>query len=227
MLTLPTNLLAASEDPHGGRWVLLWDIELERRTLTLPPIVFRITSAPQQVTWPPSTGETFYPFGFGMTPIEQDNEGNLPSVDLAIDNTGRTLMRQLHDGKGFEGNRATLYLTHQSAIDGAVDESIEFEFQVSSATAAQDSITLRLEAVNLNEKRLPWGRYVQGTCRWQFGGLECAYAITPTAAFDTCPKTIAACTLRGDDEVARNLPRLHPRRFGGFPGIATQRGPNG
>ena len=224
MLTLSTNMLAASENPHGGRWVFLWDIELQRRTKTLPPVVFRMTSAPEPVTWPPSTGETFYPFAFGMTPIEQDNEGNLPAVDLAVDNTGRQLMRQVHDGEGFEGNRATLYLTHQSAIDAAASEAIEFEFQISSATAAQDAITLRLEATNLNEKRAPWGRYIQGTCRWQFGGIECGYPITPTAAFTTCNKGIADCTLRGDDEVARQLPRLHPRRFGGFPGIATQRG---
>ena len=225
MLTLPSTLLAASESPHGGAWVLMWDIELQRRTKTLPPVVFRMTSRHEEVTWPPSTGETFYPFGFSMTPLEQDNEGNLPGIDLAIDNTGRVLMRHAHGGEGFEGNRATLYITHANALD-VVDESIDYEFQVQSATAAQDSIALKLEATNLNEKRIPWGRYIQGACRWSFGGPECSYPITPTAAYTSCAKTIAACSERGDDEVSRNLPRLHPRRFGGFPGIATQRSGN-
>lgn len=225
MLVLPNTLRAASESPHGGEWVFMWDLELQRRTKVLPPVVFRMTSRPSPVTWPPTTGNLFYPFGFAMTPMEQDNEGNLPSVELSVDNTGRQLMRHAHGGEGFEGNRATLYLTHANAID-SVNESIGYEFQVQSATAAQDSLTLRLESTNLNEKRIPWGRYVQGSCRWLFGGPECSYAITATAAFTSCGKTIADCTARGLDEVSRQLPQMHPKRFGAFPGIGTQRGAN-
>lgn len=223
MPTLPPLIQQATERPHGGEYVLLWDVEVQKRTKTVAPFVFRMTSRAAPTVWPPTTGETFYPFPFEMGEIEQDNEGNLPAVDLAIDNTTRALMRYLHEGQGFEGNRATLYITHADALSTSPAQHMEAVFEVSSAVANDENIALRLALVNLNEKRLPQHRYVQAKCRRKFGGVECAYPITPTAAFDTCPKTVAACTARGDDEVARGLPRLHPRRFGGFPGIATQR----
>jgi phage-related protein len=223
MEVLPQIILAASERPHGGSWVFLWDLELAKRTRTLPPVVIRITSHHAPLLWPPTTGQTFYPFPFSMSDIEQDNEGNLPSVELTIDNTARTLMRYVHAADGFEGNRATLYLTHADALSTSPPQQLQVDLEVASATASDEAISLRLEMVNLNAKRLPQSRYVQGTCRWKYGGPECSFPITATTSLLTCGKRIVDCIERGEDELARGLPRLHPKRFGAFPGIPTQR----
>jgi len=230
-LILPTTIKAASERPHGRTpWVWLVDLEVEKRTKTLPAVVLRFTSAPEPVVWPPDAteGVTFYPLAFDMSEIEQTQEGDLPTLDIAIDNTARTLMRYLHGGRGFEGNRATVYLTHQDALLAPVypnHEQIKFEFVVASAVASESTVTIRLEHPNFFQIRVPGSRFVARRCRWEFGGPECGYPVTTAAAFTTCGKTIDDCIQRGQDEAFRNLPVLHPRRFGGFPGIPAQRGP--
>lgn len=229
-LNLPTTLQTAAERAHGlGKpWVWLWDIELHRRTKTVPPLVFRMTSHYADVSWPPTspggdTGDTFYPFAFGHSEIEQNNDGDLPSIELTVDNTARTLMRYLHAVEGFEGNRATLWLTHADALTTYPAQEIRFDFRIAAAIASNETVSLRCETTNWNDKRIPTARYIQSNCRWKFGGVECAYPITPTAAHTDCAKTLAACVERGEDEAARGLPIIHPARFGGFPGIATQR----
>lgn len=224
-LILPDAMKAASERPHGrSAWVWLWDLEVHRRTSVLPAVVFLFTSSPTPVSWPPGpSARTFHPFPFDMSDVEQTNEGDLPSLDLAVDNTARTLMRYLHDGQGFEGNRATAYLTHAEGLgDG---EHLQFDFVVASAVASVESVTLRLEQPNYFQVRSPASRFVARRCRWRFGSPECGYPITSAAGFTTCSKTIDDCIERGQDEAFRRLPVLHPRRFGGFPGIPAQRGP--
>lgn len=225
-LILPPTLKAESERPHGrSAWVWLWDLELEKRTATVPPVVFLFNSTADTIDWPPGpSARTYHPFPFDLSDIEQTNEGDLPTLDLVVDNTARTLMRYLHSGAGFEGNRATLYLTNQAGLADA-DEHLRFEFVVASAVASVESVTLRLEQPNFFSVRAPASRFVARRCRWKFGSPECGYPITTAAAFTTCGKTIDDCIERGQDEAFRRLPVLHPRRFGGFPGIPAQRGP--
>ena len=171
-ISLPTTLQAAAERAHGlGKpWVWLWDIELHRRTKTVPPLVFRMTSHNADVVWPPSTGVTFYPFAFGHSDLEQSNDGDLPSIELTVDNTARTLMRYMHAVEGFAGNRATLYLTHADALTATPAQQIRFDFRIAAAIAGNESVSLRCEATNWNERRIPTARYLQGNCRWKFGG---------------------------------------------------------
>jgi phage-related protein len=311
-MAAPTiQLQGIAEAPQGRMpWLWLWDLELSPRTLTLPPVVFRMTNAVGPVQWPPRasvtasmtvtvlaapnrarftatagtftyysannlvdtagsaagnnrtqavvyavavdgawievsgtgfasetrsltitlgpTPVTFYPFPFSMGEIEADQEGNLPSIDLQVDNTSRVLMSTLHDAGGFEGNRASLVLTHASAIASPPypnEQALAFRFRIAQAVASNSAIALKLESPQFFTQGIPRDRFVSKRCRWLFGSRECGYPITPFAAFTTCEKTIAACIARGDDEVARLLPRQHPKRFGGFPGIPQSRAP--
>ena len=84
---------------------------------------------------------------------------------------------------------------------------------------AISTASLLLEIPNLYRRQVPFDRYHPHRCRWRFGSNECGYVINAVAGFTTCTKDIAACVLRGDDMVSRNLPRLQPARFGAWPGI--------
>lgn len=312
-MTFPA-LAAIGEQPQGrGAWVWLWDLEVERRTVTLPPVVLRITSAATPVQWPPraalsisttvsvltvpargrftgSAGQfstcvvghlvdvagsagslgaggnnvtqatisvvagdgsfieivggyvaegpltlsftlgptpvTFYPFPFSMSEIEQSQDGDLPSLDLAIDNTARTLMVALHEAGGCVNNRATLTLTHSTQIASPAypsQSALVFDFRITQASASDGTVQLRLESPSYFQQTLPTSRYIAKRCRWGFGSPDCGYIITQFAGFTTCGKTIDDCVARGLDEAARGLLVLHPKRFGGFPGIPTQR----
>lgn len=232
MPTLPVTMRTAAEKPHQPlAWIWLWQIELQRRSATLPAVVLRMTSAERTIEWPPAGTApprlSWYPVQFTHGSLENSAEGDLPSVDLTIDNTARTLMPILHSGDGFEGNAASLYLVHESALESPAYPDHEFQlwdFVIAEANASESTVTLRLEQPNFLDLRIPSARFLASRCRLQFGGPDCGYPITAVAAFTTCTKDVAACIARGDDEVARGLPRLHPERYGGFPGIPVQRG---
>jgi len=229
--TLHSDVKAVIEQPQGRTpFVWLWDLELQPRTVSLPPVVFRMTSQPaQHQFWPPSGGGalTFYPFPFSQSEIQQSSEGNLPSLDLSVDNTTRVLMQYLHAGQGFEGNRITCYLgvaTSLPTTPVAANTAFQtFDFRVASAIATEQAITITIRDPGLWNINVPSARFVALRCRWEFGGPECGYPITATAGFTACDKLLPSCIARGNDERARHLPVLHPRRFGGFPGIPVQR----
>lgn len=231
-INLPTLMRTAAEKPQQpAAWVWLWELEIKRRSATLPAVLLRMTSLDREVEWPPAATApprlTWFPFPFSHGAIESSQDGNLPSVDLTLDNTTRTLMRHLHAGQGFEGNRATLFLVHESALASPSYPSHEFrrwDFVIASSAATEDAITFRLEHPNLFDARVPADRFVAQRCRWKHGGPECGYPITPVAAFQTCDKSIGQCIDHGVDELERRLPVLHPKRYGGFPGIPVQRG---
>lgn len=225
---LPTLMAAAAEVPQQSRpWVWLWEITVQRRNAILPAVVLRIASAAEEVVWQPPTlvaPTTWYPMQFEHGEIATSRDGDLPAIDMTIDNTSRTLMRYLHDGDGFEGNPARLYLLHQDTVDAESSECQAWEYVINEASASDVSVSLRLGVpTNFFNARTPPARFVAQRCRLRFGGPECGYPITPVAAFTTCDHSVANCIERGDDEVARRLPRLHPQRYGGFPGIPVQR----
>jgi phage-related protein len=231
-VTLPASFKSEIERPHGSN-PLHWFVELQltrpyRTGLTVvPSTIFRVTNRHVETAWPAGSpnSETWYPFNFTFTPIEQNQEGDLPQIDLSIDNVSRTLMRYLHNGDGMEGNYAKLILVPANGLDIAYPnhEFQQWDLQVAGAMASDEAVTFRLERANFFTRQSPQDRYVASRCRWEFGGPECGYIVNQVAAYTTCPKTMDGCIARGLDHASRGLPVLHPRRFGGFPGIPKQR----
>lgn len=225
--SLPASFLSSIEQAHGPGFVWLLEIELDRGSDTVPPVLLRICDQEQPVTWPVSDPEArvWHPFPFQFTPVEQTEAGELTSIDLSVDNTARLLMRWLHDGNGLEGNRVDVYLVARNglAIAHPNHEYEQIELEIAGAAASYDAVTFRLSRPNWFSIMSPTDRYVPKRCRWTFGSSECGYPINEFAAYTRCPKTIEACTERGDDMVARGLPRLLPDNYGGHPGISTQR----
>lgn len=229
-LVLPDSFDTAEQPNSGEDYLWLVELVLRKsvRVSTNPDqfttgVVLRVCSNYEEVTWPLSNPETktWSPFSFGISPVESSGEGDLPQVQLQVDNTGRLLMSQLHEGNALEGNRCTLYLVPRNALSIAYPdhEYQQFDFSVVRAVADAERATFTLAKLNFFTKKAPQDRFIARRCRWQFGGEECGYVINATAAYSTCEKTVAACKLRGEDHLARGLPVLHPERFGGFPGI--------
>lgn len=222
-MALPTMLAAFAEKAHGeAPWVWLMRVRLESSPA---PIVFPVTTLTSEVVWPPApdpNGETFYPFSFGFDNIEQGTEGDLPQLDVVFDNSTRMLMDVAHSTNGLEGAAVTVWLLHAEALDEPT-EALRWEFEVKTSQASNQAFAMRLGMKNFFEVQTPGDRFVRNRCRRAFGGTQCGYVVNEVAAFTSCPKTVTACVERGNDEAARNLPRLHPRRFGGFPGIAAGR----
>lgn len=231
-ITLASAFTSEIERPHGSS-PLVWLVELElaqaRRTggTVTAATVFRASSYHTDVTWPVASPDaaTWYPFPFSFTPIEQNQEGDLPQLDLSVDNCTRVLMPFLHAGAGMEGNRCTINLVPASALATAYPNHVfqTWDMRVAGCFATAEAVTFRLERANFLSRNVPVDRFTAARCRWGFGSAECGYVINSVAAYTTCPKTLSACIARGNDHAARRLPVIHPRRFGGFPGIPRQR----
>lgn len=232
-LTIPPSIQAEAERPHGTNRAI-WFVEVECAkpfrtgpSTVVPGVLLRITNWHEEVVWPllaPDTW-TWSPFNFAFSPIEQTQDGDLPALDMSIDNVTRMLMRFLHEGDGLEGNRVRLYLVNEAGLGLTYPdhEFMSWELDIASAQANDEAVSFRLEKVNFFSRLAPQDRYTAGRCRWEYGGIDCGYVLNAVAGFQTCPKTLSACADRGLDHLARGLPVLHPRRFGGFPGIPTQR----
>jgi hypothetical protein len=231
-VTLPASILQEIERPWGTN-PLIWLLELEvvraskSGTTAIPAIKLRVCNHRQILTWPVGSpdGEQWHPFNFSHTPIAQSQDGDLPHVDLSVDNSTRTLMRYLHEGEGCEGNDAKLFLVPANGLSIAYPnhEFQLWEFQVSGCTANDEAVTFRLERANFFSRTSPQDRFVAARCRREYGSPECGAIVNEVAAFQVCAKTVDACAAIGEDHRQRGLPVLHPKRFGGFPGLPRGR----
>lgn len=227
MITLPNAFKGFIEQPHQtSPWVWLWEFVLDKATPPTSPNWCAITPYTQDVTWTApardgyaSAPVTFSAFNMRHSEIETSGEGNLPSMEVSLDNTARFLMPILEQ-VDIEGNRATLWLLNAATVVSIPTAYIEWNFEIVSARANRQAVTLQLEMPNFFERRVPNDTYDATRCRWlKFGGPECGYVINTSAAFSTCNRTLDECVLRGEDEAIRGIPVLHPLRFGGYPGI--------
>lgn len=212
MPTLPATWKAATQQLHqSSPWAWLWQIVVDRATGART--VFRITAQPTPVVY---ASMTFYPVPMTQSAITENAEGDLPEVTLAVDNTSRLTRGYFDQGAGFMGQEVLGWLVNLSDLT----QASLFRFTVAGASMNETQAEFKLERLNLSKFQLPQNRYSAKVCRWVFGGPECGYVLNAAAGYQTCPRTLAACSARGADMAARNLPKLQPRRFGGFPGIS-------
>lgn len=215
MKDIGDNLLRESRRPHGGRWLELWEFEIDASSTALLKLAIVNHSAP--ITF---GGITYYPFPVGRGPIEWDSEGNLPRTTVALDNRGRALTHYLEQGHGFQDRVVYWRLVHESWLALATDR-LPMQWIVSGVRVSAETINFDLEARAFRSSQLPHDRFMRDRCAWQFRSEECGYEpdATQGANFRTCDKSLVDCLARGDDEEARGLPVLHPMQYGGFPAL--------
>lgn len=220
MLILPTPLRDVSQEARpSARFLFLWELVISQEIPPTPSQRVRLVSYDEIVELDPTT--KFYPFPIGFSAIEQNAEGDLPQIHLAIDNRGRWLTPYLDASNGFVDTVARVYLVNSEAVSLA--NSVPWTFRIADAEENAEAIQIRLELPNFFQRKMPQERVQAQVCQWAFGEEECGYIVNVSAAFTTCDHSLAACILRGDDERTRGLPVRHPRRFGAFRGIATVR----
>jgi hypothetical protein len=213
--SIPTAWRTQMQKVHGTQpWVWLWEITADTSETARP--TFRLTPYPSEITFNDGSGaRVFYPSSMTQGLIVESGDGDLPQLDLAIDNTRRTMLYYFETGAGFMNQAATGWLVNLADLS----EFRRFDYQIRGASVSMEAAQLHLEQPNYFKRLVPQDRYNPSRCRWRFGGDECGYRSTSFAAYTECDKTIQACMLRGLDMVSRNLPKLQPERFGGFLGI--------
>lgn len=203
-------------------WVWLFEVEVP----TTPPTRYRVANNPTPIAF---AGVTYSPFPFEVGEIRTTADGDIPVIDVTVDNAALIIGNAVDQYDGLTGAPARLLIVNAADLTNPSSVIAE-DAEVQSATVSARSVTFTLSAYSLYRLIIPAHRHVSRGCRWQFASAECGYQLVSGATnavgggFDFCRKNLVQCRERGADELARAVTVLHPKRFGGFPGIPRQGG---
>jgi phage-related protein len=204
-------------------WIWLYEVEVP----TTPPTRYRLTNYDQTITFGQSSDGVpleYTPFPCVQTDVEQNAEGDLPQIQLQISNESLFIKSVLEDYDGLVGQPVVIKLVHTLELSNP-NSALRFDGEIQACRASVDRVTWVIGSRSLTQAVIPGQRYIRGHCRFRYGDERCGYDLNNTTlatAHPSCPKTLDACELRGDAEVAAGLERQHPARFGGWPGIPRQ-----
>ena len=213
---MPETRLSAQATLHqASPWLWLADVELDDDD------ALRVCDGDATIAY---GGKTYYPFPMRVEGYAADAQGNLPSVTVTVSALSREVSDYI-DAGGIVDRLVQLYVMSRSNLTEAFDRG---RWQILDVAMTFDSASFRLGPYALFDAPFPSRRQARSRCDYTYGGLECGYATTlPDLVggdFDgsTCDLSLDGgngCRVHGDNEAANGRPRLHPRRFGGEPGI--------
>lgn len=197
--------------------------------LTLPtptPSVLRLANYDRSIEYGTTSAGlplTWDRFPFSMGELRDNRQGDLTNLAVNVCNVTRELMAWIDGYDGLVGQSVTILQVNTGNLSDAAVPL--FAGDVTSCDVNQRVAIFSVGSPKLARQKFPARRWLSQCGVLQFGDADCGYLIpaSPTNAvgggYDYCPRSLEACSLRGDDEVARGLARMHPRKFGGAPGI--------
>lgn len=225
-VTIPQNFIEQIEKEKAtSEFLWLWQLWGHKGGDGIEPVVVQLANALSDVWW---SGMQFHAYPITQTAVEEDGQGNMPSLDLTLANAGGLLMRYLQGKAGvkyFVGQDATAWLVNRSNMSATNYSRWDFQIDTWAADVSKGAVALRLQMPNWFRVITPMDRIHPQICDHQFGNLEggCPYVVNSFAAYTTCNQTLTDCRARGGDMVARSLPPLLPQMFGAFPGVGNER----
>jgi len=211
----------------GDEWIWLLEITSPTGGALLDPadgseVVPRITPHTVPLAYGSlTTGEpkTWSPWPCRIGELAQDSKGNINGLQISIGNALASVSRLLKANDWLRNHRVRVLLTHVSLLDQA-EAHTEWRATVVETTHSWGTTTLTLAAFAFMDFTVPQ-QLVTPLCPFKYRGKGCAFAGDPgDVDLGACVKHLEACEARGQWEQDHALPKMHPRNFGGFPGIA-------
>lgn len=225
-ITIPQNFIEQIEKEKAtSEFLWLWQLWGHKGGNGIEPVLVQLVNAAADVWW---NGMQFHAYPITQSPVVEDAQGNLPSMDITLGDIGGTLIRYLQGVGGvryFIGQEATVWLVNRSNMSATNYSRFDFLIDTWAANATRNAAALRLQMPNWFRVITPTDRFHAQICDHQFGNIAggCPYIVNAFAAFNACNQTLVDCRLRGADMVARNLPPVLPMMFGAFPGVGSGR----
>ncbi len=152
-------------------------------------------------------GQTYTKFPIKFNSVNENNRGQIDSVQIVLANVSRLIQSYLEDFD-FRGKKVTIRTVWEDEI-AVADAYMDDVYYIDSYEADQDNVVFTLASkLDVLDVQLPRRAYSRNFCGWRFKGAECAYA----GAESTCNKTKQRC---------KELNNF--QRFGGFPSIPSNR----
>jgi len=179
----------------------------------------RVCQYTEDVSWNGDTYEA-YPIRFDFLGASTDDQNHVANV--TIGNADRQFLDYLNDNNGLVDK--TVKVRWVSSDDLSTTDNVpEWHFEIADCQVTRQAIVWQLGPLDVFSRQCPHHFFNRDHCRWRFGSKQCAYDAERTGSLQSCEKTWKACVEHGDDEVAANLPRLHPAMWGGFRAIPQPR----
>lgn len=216
MIALSPAMLAQSQAVQNVL-PFLWLYEITIDTTTVAQTMMRLVRHDATVAF---GSDTYYPFPIGHTEIVEDDQRNLPGYQIVLSHASRELARYLETGRGMRGASVRMILTHLG-LAAAADAVRTHVVYVQSVIATEKAVTLDCGLDVLADREFPAEQLTRDRCPLRYGSEQCGVRLTASmlAAFPSCPKTWVGCDERGDQEQLEGYAKMHPRRYGGYPGI--------
>ena len=143
-------------------------------------------------------------FNFSMAATSTNSTGQIPQIDLKVNNVTRLIQPYLNTYDGLVGSTVKLTIINAEYLMENYTE-LEQTWKVLKTQTAAEEITFTL-GMPTPLKRFPQNKYYAHHCRFQFLSLECSYV----GSDKECRRTIDDCESKGNSS-----------RFGGFVGLAS------
>ena len=224
MKDLSQTVLAAAAKQMALAEPMVRLIEVDLPTPT--PSILRLANYDRDVTFGTSLAGVPLVYKRYAAPIgefRENRKGDLPQLQLNLCNVTLEHMQFIEPYNGLVGQRVRMLMVNAGATDDPTARTI-FTGEVVSCDIDQGVAIFTLGMPSLNRDVCPARRVLRQCGVVVFGDDECGYVIpaspgnTVGTGFNFCGRWATDCKERGDDEVARGLPRKHTRRFNGYPG---------
>lgn len=171
-MTLPNVLkLAKNEIASVYPWLFLLDV------VTPDGRLYYLVHNNEDVVF---QGRTYTRFPFQLELPEINSEGAVPSWNIKVINTARTLEKSLQETKGMTDSVITLRVVNAGYLE---EDHVDLETEIKVLEAFSDAfwITWRCGGRNLFRDLWPMHRYLANYCTQKFKWHECYYN-DPTAS---------------------------------------------
>lgn len=204
-------------NPSGGP---IKDVDGSDRVLRVTP-----NSAPVQFGSGAGGPLTWDPYPIGFDELVRDDDGGVSAISLSVSMAAGMAMKVMRANDMFRRHIVTMHLVHSAFLDNPAMKATVVT-TVTDVSANWIAATLTLGAFDVVGFSVPQSLATQ-RCRWTYRGFGCDFTGDPgNVELGACSKTLAACRRRGQWEIDNGLATsfadaLHPRRFGGLPGLPS------
>jgi phage-related protein len=171
------------------------------------------------------TPHVWHPFPIAFDDFSETKRGDLPQLQIGISNVTLELMGYIDSAEGLTDQTVRILIVNTTDLTHS-DYRILWQGDIAKCEVDQATALFTLGRPRLNASVFPAQRVLTQCSVTRFGDPTCGYVVPASpgesigTGFSTCSRLQDACRDRGDDEVARGLERLHPKRFNGFPGVS-------
>ncbi|AZO96124.1 DUF1833 family protein [Halocella sp. SP3-1] len=179
-----------------GAWLVLIEIQFQGETI-------RVVNNTEDIEWPAGSGTIWVAFPFELGEVNENSDGELPSLKLKVSNVTRTVQQYLEEYAGGTDATVILRVVMSEHLELETPE-LEETFSVKSTNTNAQWATFNLGPNCAMTQRIPPNKYMQNFCSYKYKGIECGYSGNKMS----CNKTLTDCRAHNNSV-----------RFGGFPGI--------